>query len=148
MTTYPHLFRVDGRHLPGVPRSLQAEITSACRQIERRTGTSAWYHVPLQTVQYHIGAKPRGGPAESLVFQGDRYIKINVNNTCERIYGARVAAHKKTQAINEAYAESKRKMAEEIQKHNDDVRPERIDFVKYQMNKRNHGRHSRNQVLT
>lgn len=82
---YPHLHPTDGRDFPDVPHELMLEIVKACKQVEAQTVCTGWYHQGLRGIQWHIGEEPGGGPCLDVLFQRDRYLPINVQETIGRI---------------------------------------------------------------
>lgn len=82
---YTHLHFVDGSPLPGVPDHISEALGPIAAEVKLQTGCSGWYHEAMRGVQWHLGDEPNGGPCADILFQGDRYIPISVEETVRRI---------------------------------------------------------------
>ena len=85
---YTHLHPVDGRAIPGVPDHLIAELVEVCNRVRVMTGCSGWYHQGMRGIQWHLGDEPNGGPCADVLFQRDRYLPIDVEQTIANIHSA------------------------------------------------------------
>jgi len=116
--------------------------------VGQRTGTTPWFHAPMASVQYHIGEAPRGGPAESTLFQRDSYIPINPDHLVCQIFAARISLDSKEARIEQNLRNDRDEFERRVMKANEDMEPELRSVFRFTHNKANHGKHSRNQVLT
>lgn len=59
---FPHLFPVDGRHLPGLDSFGRRDCLRMVRSISARTGLKGFYDGRNGTVLFVYGDEPHGGP--------------------------------------------------------------------------------------
>jgi len=126
---YPHLYRIDGRALPGLPPRIQREVTRACKEITRRTGYRAWFHAPSMTVQYHRGEFPKFGCAQDHVMTRGRYHPISVIDACKRIWRSRWSMDQKIAAFEKAERANTTARDEKLHKHADDIGGSLVDEI-------------------
>lgn len=133
---YPHLHPLDGRPIPDVPEHIVRDLKRIGSQVFKRTGCSGWYHQAMRGVQWHLGPTPRGGPVADILFQGDRYIPIDVEQTTKRIQMA-INTPRKEKDRQMAKAKRDRKIEEEYERaaRARDLAPELRDRFKYNVRK-------------
>ena len=135
MNPHPHLYRVDGRPLPGLPRRVQSEVTRACREIKRRTGYQAWYHAPQRAVQYHRGTSPRYGATQDVLHTAGRYHPISVESACKRIGRSRMRMDRKLAVMKQSASDRTTAKDKAIHSKAVDISGSLVDEIKYRMRK-------------
>lgn len=133
---YPHLYRVDGRALPGLPKRVQREVSAACKTIKKRTGYQAWFHAKSKSVQYHRGERPRFGAAVDELDRRGRYHPISIEDACKRIWRSRASLDKKFAAFDKAERANATAKEEALAKHADDIGGSLVDEILHQVRKR------------
>lgn len=130
---FPHLYRVDGRPLPGLPPRVQREVTAACDAIRRRTGYQAWYHAKGKSVQYHRGERPRYGSAQDVLVNSRGYHPIDVESACQRVLRSRASMDKKLAALERAERANTDARERALAKHADDIGGSLVDEILHQV---------------
>lgn len=132
---YPHLYRVDGRPLPGLPPRVQRETTAACKEIRRRTGYQGWYHAPARAVQFHRGERPKHGTIQDNLMSGGRYHPLSVECACKRLWRSRRSMDEKLAAFEKAERANATARDEQLAKHADDIGGSLVDEILHQVRK-------------
>lgn len=148
MRKYRTLYRIDGRPLPRLPRSVQRDILRACRIIERRTNCTCWYSERHRCVQYHLGIRPTGGPAVDFLLEQGSYLPIDPESAIRRIRSARASRARKDEMLRQSESRIAAERARRIDNLAQDlsVKGSLCDELKFLAN-RIHNPHSRNTVL-
>jgi len=129
---YTHLHFVDGSPLPDVPEYICEELGAIAEQVKAATGCSGWYHEGMRGIQWHVGDEPNGGPYADILFQGDRYIPIAVDETIERILMSVGRSRQEKDAEMKSRSDaSKSKVEYERMSRAYDLAPELRDRLKY-----------------
>lgn len=127
-----YLTKVDGRKIPGIASSVQREITAACRLIRRRTGWQGWYHALLGTIQFHPGEQPKNGSVSDTVFQRGRYLRVRVDEVCDRINATKMPMHKKERIVERSHQQHDDKRDTALGKITEELMPTLKDMLGYQ----------------
>lgn len=144
MNPYPFLYRIDGRSIPGVPRSVNARLKRDCDRVYRLTGRKAYYHLLRGTVLFMLSKDlDRGGSAEEVVFDSGRWLPINtqrVTNECRMCDNMNAQQKKRLVARGEkSHDEARARYARD---HADNVLDEFRSVARYLVRK-HQSRHSR-----
>lgn len=148
MNPYPFLYRIDGRHIPGVPKSFAARMLRDCRRVQRSTGRVGYYHLIRGTVMFLLGPDlDRGGPVEDVVFDAGRWLPINVDQVIRRIQrAAKTPMRVKKRRVQDQEKEHAHARARYAQTVGVDAGPEFRSIARYLLRK-NESRHSRPSIL-
>lgn len=131
---YTHLHFIDGSPIPGVPDHISASLGPIAERVKSETGCSGWYHEGMNGIQWHIGDEPNGGPTADILFQGDRYIPIDVDATIARIsLATNRSKSEKDREMKRAKDASQAKVEYERMSKSIDLAPELRDRLKYNL---------------
>lgn len=148
MSKYPFVTQIDGRHIPGVPVSHAKAMTEACARVRKRTGYRAVYNARRGSVIFmatdHMEV---GGAAEEFVYERERFLPINVDQTCRRLARAKRSYEAKKAQVAKIEREHKDARDRYARLVAEDVAPEVRSVLRYQMRKLEDGRHSRPMIL-
>lgn len=135
MNPHPHIYRVNGRPLPGMPPSVCAQVTAACRVIERRTGFTAWYHAGNQSVQYHPGRRPHMAPTADYLSEGGRYNPIDIDSACQRIFRSNQSLWRKERDLDRAEQRKLDERERALDNHADTVAGSLVGEILHNINR-------------
>lgn len=121
MNQRPPIVRIDGSDLPGVPDSVLSEVTQSVREIEERTGYTAWYYIPSRRVQYHPGTTPRRAPVGDSIFPGGGYNPIDVEFTIKQIFASHESTARKEAQIRQMESDMETRREKALQDHAVDI---------------------------
>lgn len=127
-----YLTKVDGRRIPGLASSIEHEITCACKLIRRRTGWQGWYHAILKQIQFHPGEKPKNGSVSDTVFQRGRYLRVRVDEVCDRINATKMPMYKKERIVDRSQQASDDQRDSALSKITEDLMPTLQDMLSFQ----------------